>query len=112
MNRDPNRWAALSYALGLISGIIVLSIEKKNAYVRFHAWQSVLAFSLAALLSLLLPTLPIVGAWRAVRLLFRLSVVVLWVFLIMKALAGEAYRLRYIGDIAASFSYNSKDGPL
>jgi len=47
MNRDPNRWAALSYALGLISGIIVLSMEKRDGYVRFHAWQSVLAFSLA-----------------------------------------------------------------
>ncbi|MBK9241999.1 MAG: hypothetical protein IPL75_17525 [Acidobacteria bacterium] len=112
MNRDPNRWAALSYALGLISGIIVLSMEKRDGYVRFHAWQSVLAFSVAAIVSLLLPTLPVVGDWRAVSVVFRLSVVALWVVLMMKALKGESYRLPYLGDIAASFSYNSKNGTV
>lgn len=104
MTRDPNRWAALSYALGVVSGMIVLSIEKTDSYIRFHAWQSVLVFTAAALLSLLLPTLPIVGRWSAIYVVFRLAVVALWVFLMVKALHGEAYRLPYIGDIAASFS--------
>jgi len=102
--RDPRMWAALSYALGLVSGIIVLSIEKTNPYVRFHAWQSVLAFSVAALVSLLLPAVPVVGDWIPVLIAFRVGVVVLWIFLMYKALQGEQYRLPYLGDIAASLS--------
>lgn len=104
MARDPKRWAALSYALGLISGVIVLSVEKNDSYVRFHAWQSVLAFTVAALLSVLLPTVPLVGDWALVRVTFRLGLVILWVFLMVKALHGERYRLPYLGDIAHSLS--------
>lgn len=104
MARDPKRWAALSYALGLISGVIVLSVEQKDSYVRFHAWQSVLAFAVAALLSMLLPTVPLVGDWAVVRFAFRLGLVILWVFLIVKALQGERYRLPYLGDIANNLS--------
>ena len=36
--------AALTYALGPISGIAFLILETKNDYVRFHAWQSSLYF--------------------------------------------------------------------
>ena len=107
-SRDPRRWAALSYALGLVSGLIILSIEKTDPFVRFHAWQSVLAFSVGALASLLLPTVPVIGDWAAVLVLFRLSVVVLWIVLMIKALQGEPYRLPYLGDIAASLSSPSR----
>ncbi len=105
--RDPRLWAALSYALGLVSGLIVLSVEKTNPYVRFHAWQSVLVFSVAALASLLLPAVPVIGDWRVVIVLFYLSVVVLWIFLMVKALQGEQHRLPYLGDVAASLSSSS-----
>ena len=98
--RDPKRWAALSYAVGLISGVIVLSVEKTDSYVRFHAWQSVLAFAAAAAISMLLPTVPVVGDWGFTRVAFRLSVVILYVFLIVKALQGERYKLPFLGDLA------------
>ncbi|KAI7856592.1 hypothetical protein BDC45DRAFT_503116 [Circinella umbellata] len=32
--------AALAYALGPITGVLLLILETKNDYVRFHAWQS------------------------------------------------------------------------
>ena len=102
--RDPKRWAALSYAVGLISGIIVLSVEKTDSYVRFHAWQSVLAFTAAAAISMLLPTVPVIGHWGLTRVLFRVSVIALYVFLIMKALQGERYKLPVLGDLAANLS--------
>ena len=102
--RDPKRWAALSYAVGLISGVIVLSIEKNDSYVRFHAWQSVLAFTAAAAISMLLPTVPVVGDWGVIRAAFRLSVIILYVFLIIKALQGERYKLPLLGDLAANLS--------
>ena len=102
--RDPRRWAALSYAVGLISGVIVLSIEKTDSYVRFHAWQSVLVFTAAAAISMLRPTVPVVGDWGLIRAVFRLSVIILYVFLIIKALRGERYKLPLIGDLAANLS--------
>jgi uncharacterized membrane protein len=102
--RDPRRWAALSYAVGLISGVIVLWVEKTDSYVRFHAWQSVLAFAAAAAISMLLPTVPVVGDWGVIRVAFRVSVIVLYVFLIVKALQGERYKLPLIGDLAANLS--------
>ena len=102
--RDPKRWAALSYAVGLISGVIVLSVEKTDRYVRFHAWQSVLAFAAAGAISMLLPTVPVIGDWKLTKVLFRLSVVALYVFLIVKALQGERHKLPVLGDLAEKLS--------
>ena len=107
MTRDPKLMAALSYALGLVSGLIVLAVEKTDPYVRFHALQSVLVFTVIALVSLLLPTVPIVGSWPLVRFLFLAGVVGLWIFLLVKAVQGEAYRLPYVGDVAAMYSVPS-----
>ena len=103
-HRDPKRWAALSYSVGLISGAIVLSVEKTDSYVRFHAWQSVLAFAAAAAISMLLPTVPVVGDWRIIRVLFQISVIALYVFLIVKALQGERHKLPVVGDLAEKLS--------
>ncbi|KAJ3183963.1 hypothetical protein HDU85_001814 [Gaertneriomyces sp. JEL0708] len=36
--------AAMSYALGCITGVLLLVLETKNDYVRFHAWQSTILF--------------------------------------------------------------------
>ena len=102
--RDPKRWAALSYSVGLVSGVIVLSVEKTDSYVRFHAWQSVLAFAAVAAISMLLPTVPVLGDWRFIRVLFGFSVIALYVFLIVKALQGERYKLPLLGDLAANLS--------
>ncbi|MEO6221898.1 MAG: hypothetical protein ABIP90_01510 [Vicinamibacterales bacterium] len=90
----------MSYSVGLVSGVIVLSVEKTDSYVRFHAWQSVLAFTAVAALSMLLPTVPMVGDWGLTRVVFRVSLLVLYVFLIVKALQGERYRLPLVGDLA------------
>ncbi|KXS10991.1 hypothetical protein M427DRAFT_115419 [Gonapodya prolifera JEL478] len=37
--------SALSYALGPVTGLLLLIFETKNDYVRFHAWQSTLIFA-------------------------------------------------------------------
>ena len=102
--RDPRRWAALSYSVGLISGLIVLWAEKRDHYIRFHASQSVLTFAAAAALSMLLPTVPVLGDWRLTHVVFRLSVVALYILLIIKALQGEHYKLPVLGDLAEKMS--------
>lgn len=102
--RDPKRWAALAYAVGLVSGIIVLWVEKKDAYVRFHAWQSVVTFTAAAAFSMLLPSVPIVGDWGVTHVAFRIGLVALYIVLIIKALQGERYKLPFVGDFADKLS--------
>lgn len=102
--RDPRLKAALAYALGLPSGIVVLMLEKHDAWVRFHAMQSVLAFGAAAFLYVLIPTVPVIGDIGAVRVAFSVAVACLWVMLMVKALQGDAYRLPYLGDLAQVMS--------
>ena len=102
--RDPGRWAALSYSVGLISGIIVLSVEKHDNYIRFHAWQSVLTFAAAAAISMLLPSVPVIGGWGFTEVVFRLCLVCLYIVLIIKALTGERFKLPVVGDLASNLS--------
>ncbi len=104
MRRDPKLLAGLSYALGILSGAIVLTLEKEDLYVRFHAMQSVLTFSAVAFLYVLLPTIPVIGDIWLVRGAFTAAVFFLWGLLIVKAVMGEAYRLPYIGDVAHAMS--------
>jgi uncharacterized membrane protein len=102
--RDPKRWAALSYSVGLISGIVVLSVEKHDKYIRFHAWQAVLTFAAAAALSMLLPSVPVIGRWGFTQVVFQLCLVCLYIVLIIKALTGERFKLPVVGDLAANLS--------
>nr|CAG8439504.1 9660_t:CDS:2 [Entrophospora candida] len=46
--------AALTYVLGCVTGVFFLIFEHKNDYVRFHAWQSSLLFSIIFLLHFIL----------------------------------------------------------
>ena len=74
---QPNVAGALSYLLGIITGVLFLVIEKENRFVRFHAAQSITAFGVVACLifafgALALASLPLLPAafnlflWAAV----------------------------------------------
>jgi uncharacterized membrane protein len=95
---DPNVADALSYLGGMLSGIAFLILEKQNRYVRFHAMQSTITFILVLIADLLLMGLGVVG-W-VLALPFIIGVVVLWVFLMFKAMNGVQYKLPYVGDWA------------
>ena len=43
-NLPQNTAGALTYVLGWVTGLVFLLIEKKNAFVRFHAMQSLIFF--------------------------------------------------------------------
>ena len=55
---------ALCYALGWISGLIILLVEKENDTVRYHAAQSVIVFGSITLLNIILPMLFFSVDWR------------------------------------------------
>ena len=97
--RLPSNIAAtLAYAVGAISGIVFLMIERDDKFVRFHAWQSTLTFLAALLASLLVTSFPVVG-WL-LNIVLTASLVALWVLLMVKAFSGEKFKLPYVGEIA------------
>ncbi len=109
---DSNLAGALSYALGLITGILFLVLEpyKNDRFVRFHAMQSVLfsvacvAFSIAW--RIVVGVLMSFSGWLALatvplRLLISLGIVALWVYVIFQAYNKREYRIPFIGAIAA-----------
>ena len=104
--------AALSYILGLITGIIFLVLEpyKNDRFVRFHAMQSIffcvacIAISIAW--SILVNILISVSAWTAVALtpiglVISLGLFLLWLFLMYQAYSQREFRIPFIGALAA-----------
>jgi uncharacterized membrane protein len=100
---DPNVAGAIAYVFGPISGIVMLLfvaslVRDRVQFVRFHALQSILTFGGAAIVHLALRSLPF---GKVLAILFVIGVFVLWVVLIVKALAGQTYKLPFIGDLAS-----------
>ena len=108
-----NMAAALSYALGAITGVLFLVLEpyKNDRFVRFHAMQSIL-YSVACVIlaiawNIVWGTLAsIVGFWVLavdvpLRLLVCLGIFLFWLFLMFQAYSQREYRIPWIGEIAA-----------
>jgi uncharacterized membrane protein len=108
-----NLAAALSYALGAITGVLFLVLEpyKNDRFVRFHAMQSIL-YSVACLIlaiawNIVWGTLTsILGFWVLsvdipLRLVLSLAIFVFWLYLMFQAYSQREYRIPWIGDIAA-----------
>ena len=94
----PHVVAVLAYLGGVITGIVVLYVEKEDRFVRFHAMQSTVTFLIVLVAHLALTGLPVVG--RVLYLPFVLGVAALWVFLMVQAFNEHRYKLPYIGDFA------------
>ncbi len=89
-----NSKAALSYLLFLITGIYFYLTEKEDAFVRFHARQSII-FSLATILGFtVLNLIPFIG-WVITPLL-GLACFALWLLLMVKAYQGEEYKIPWL----------------
>ena len=91
-----NSKAALNYLLGLITGIYFYLTEKEDAFVRFHARQSII-FSLATILGFtVLNLIPFIG-WVITPLL-GLACFAFWLLLMVKAYQGEEYKIPWLTD--------------
>lgn len=108
-----NLAAALSYALGLITGILflVLAPYKSDRFVRFHALQSII-FSAAVIVFWILWTIlfgilaDVAGFWVfavdvPLAWLIGLAIFVFWLYLMFQAYSQREFRIPWIGDIAA-----------
>ena len=95
---DENLASALAYVGGAVTGILFLALEQRSALVKFHARQSLITFLLLAVLYLLVHSLPVVG--RFLGFFVLMGIMVLWVFLMVKALRGQRYKVPYVGEWA------------
>ena len=77
------------YMFWFVSGIIFLLANRKNDFVRFHAWQSTMAFIIMVI---------IFALFR--HIIIWLLIVLLWLFLMVKAFQGKTPKLPGIGNLA------------
>jgi len=103
----PNIAGALCYALGFISGIIFLLIEKDNKFVKFHAIQSILisvvAYAINFIVMGLLFSSMMTGGFALFGLLssgLNVLFIVVWIMLMVKAYSNEEWQIPIIGKIA------------
>jgi len=95
-----NRAAMLTYALGLLTGIVFLLISayRHDRFVRFHAWQSIFLSAVAYLGTLIGP---LIGLHRPIYwLLWILGFAASSLFLMKRAYYNESYRFPLIGTFA------------
>ena len=84
----------LCYALGWVSGLVFILLEKENRFIRFHAMQSIIVFGFASIVGMFFFWNPFIG-WLVSGLAFAL-----WIVLMVKAYQGEMYKLPVAGDLA------------
>jgi uncharacterized membrane protein len=85
------------YLLGFVTGIVFLVVEKKSSFVRFHAKQSTITFLGLVVVKVILAPMPVINLLIFPIWIFSL---ILWLFLMIKALRGERYALPIVGKLA------------
>ncbi len=87
-----NSAAAFSYLLGPVTGVLFYILEK-DPFVRFHALQSIVVFSLLIILDwALLATVILIPVAGFVNIV----VFVAWLFLIYQAWQGKEWEVPYV----------------
>lgn len=107
----PNIAAGLACIFLLIGGIVFLLIEKKNAFVRFYAMQSILFGATIIVVDIALRVLRIIFGSMPVlnHLLWLISILslligllwlVIYIIQIVKAFSNQEWEIPYLGPIA------------
>ena len=95
---NENIMGAVAYLLGFITGVVLLIVEKKSKFVRFHAMQSTVMFGGLFVVNIALGFIPVLG-WL-VGLILSFVAFIAWIVAMWKAFQGEMYKFPYVGDIA------------
>jgi uncharacterized membrane protein len=99
--------AGLAVLFSIIGGIVFLVIEKKNAYVRFYAMQSIVLGVVVLVLDLVIAVLvkiPFLGViFGLLSILFSLGCLALFIITLIKAFTGVEWEIPYIGKQARKF---------
>lgn len=106
---SPRMAASLAYLAGPFSGVLVLLAERTNQYVRYHAYQSILALGglgLLAVLFLISAFAALLISPGAFTLMYRLAFVtaivwvLVWALCLFQAFKGHRGELPLVGAIA------------
>jgi uncharacterized membrane protein len=92
----------LCYALGWVTGLIFLLIDKRS-WVKFHAAQSIAVFGGLTIIRIGLLFMTHFLGW-GIQALLGLIGFVLWIFLMVKAYQHETVRIPIAADIADSLA--------
>jgi uncharacterized membrane protein len=92
----------LCYALGWVTGIIFLLIDKRP-WVKFHAAQSIAVFGGLTIIRIGLVFMGHFIGWGIFGLIGLLGFV-LWIFLMVKAYQHETIRIPIAADVADSIA--------
>jgi len=105
----PHVAATMAYLAGPFSGALLLAAEPANRFVRFHAWQAVLALGLlgvAAVGFLVLAFAFLIMSPTAFWAMLWLSAVtavawvVVWTLCVVQAYKGRVWKLPFVGEYA------------
>jgi len=110
-----NVGGALSYLVGLVTGIIFLVLEpyKRDLFVRFHAFQSILYNALIIVFGILWSNIVVMSVvtlgflfsiFSLIGTLAYLGFFVYWLFLMYKAYNKETYKIPLLGDWASTLA--------
>ena len=90
------------YLAGVSFPIIYLTMEpyKRNRFVRFHAFQSMIFFAGGVFARLFI--VPLVGL--RTRTVIELGFLVIWILLMTKAYQGRMFKLPVVGDLAERYA--------
>jgi uncharacterized membrane protein len=96
--------AAVAY-LTLVPAAVILLLPafRKNRFVRFHAWQSILLWGTFFILSgaaLFISNVAAAMAFLLFGILTSLAMLFLWLVLSFKAWEGERFELPLVGELA------------
>jgi uncharacterized membrane protein len=96
---DENLAGALAYALGWITGVAMLLIERDNQFVRFHAMQSSIVFGVLCVLWFVGLSIPLLG-WILSFIVIPPVSALIWLWMLYQAYSGNRFKLPIAGDIA------------
>jgi uncharacterized membrane protein len=99
------RAAAAAAYLTLVAGAVILFLPafRKNRFIRFHAWQSVLlwgVFFALTIAALFLSNVAAAMIFLLFGILASLAMLFLWIVLTVKAWQGERFELPLFGLLA------------
>ena len=94
VKQEGNLKAALTYAVGWVTGLIFLLTEKEDKFIRFNAAQSIVLFGGITVISVV----PFLGQLLGL-ILWPVSLV-LWIVLMVKAYQDEKLELPMIAQWA------------
>jgi uncharacterized membrane protein len=83
---------------------LLLPAFRKNRFVRFHAWQSVLlwgVFFVLTIAALFLSNVAAAMLFLLFGILASLAMLFLWIVLTLKAWQGERFEVPVFGEFAA-----------